>query len=72
MEYISEAYPNQTAVVSGKVDPPIEFPLPADERRLLFHYPAVPAKFGLCVTPSSASGGGDNVMATAVPGEILN
>lgn len=67
--FSAEAYPSQAAVVSGKVDPPIKFSLPADERRLLFHYPSVPAKFGLCVT-SSPSGGSDDVSATAVPGMI--
>ena len=67
----TEAYPNQRAVVSGNADPPIEFPLPADERRLLFHYPSIPAKFGLCVTPTSSIGG-DVVTASAVPGWLIN
>merc|ERR1712117_714074 len=36
------------------------------ERRLLFHYPSIPAKFGLCVTPTPSIGG-DVVTASAVP-----
>merc|ERR1719188_2457683 len=60
---IKECYPNRSAVTSRELEQPLRFPLAADERRLLFHFPSVTAKFGLCVAPA----GPDEVSATAVP-----
>ena len=60
LSHVAECYPNRSAVASRELEQPVRFPLAPDERRLLFHFPSVTAKFGLCVAPEGPDEGAYN------------